>query len=214
MLGLLHNNLYSIKSNLKTATFISILFLIFSFIMSEQMSVFLGMPFVLFGVIGSQSTVVDVNSKWHKFQLILPVRKQDIIKSKYLTFIFLIVCGLLASSVIVILHKIFFNEFDIIQICFTFSLFVTMILTMSAISYPLLLKFGVDKEQVIAILSMFLGCGLYVLVGFCVSFTNGHSIAIFQNPLTWVCSIVVAIVLLVISYFCSLSIYNKNGLIK
>lgn len=182
MKGLILKDLYTLKSYWKTFAIISVIF-IFMAMMNAGFTGFLTVWVPFFTVMMCLSTFTyDEYNNWELYAAALPLRKKDIVKSKYC----LSIGTLLLSTIVVLAISIIAtimqgNETAIVERLFTAvgTLFGVALIT--AILYPLIYKFGAEKGRiylfVVIIILGLIGFGLYMLLRnvIPISFVEGFS---------------------------------------
>lgn len=164
----------------------------------------LQMYFVLIGIVGFSviaATAIgnEFSSKWGKYKLTLPVRRTDIVKSMFLNQIFWMIVGTLFAGIVTGLsyavHGFSFDQFSVI-----FSLFILGIsisLFMGAIFIPMIYLTGEDKSIVFLMISLLCAVGLAAML---------FNIPLFGNVIMITC----ALLLFIISYLLTVSIFKKK----
>ena len=152
----------------------------------------------------------DEYNKWDAYAISLPVKKKELVLSKYVGSILLLAIALLGTFLIAFLVGLVNQDFDIQK---TLSLLLgcgASILLLQAFMYPLLIKFGVEKGRIGLFVGIFL---LSFLVGFLmknISLTIPENLTHFLHLyLPWILLILVFLVTF-ISYQISKRIYVKK----
>lgn len=110
----------------------------------------------------------DAEAKWTRYEIILPVRRKTIIQCKYISFLlWVIVSAMMAVmfTVIIIIFKgnIYFDS-GIRDILTIFILSVALVLQIASIFYMGLYFLGLDKSQILMILSVIVSISLIGLL--------------------------------------------------
>ena len=213
MRGLLRNNIYSMESNIKMSVGISLVLMAVAWLARERVvSMVLAMQIFVFIANMGTSLQVDENSRWAKFELTLPVRRSAIIEAKYLSFLFLILVGILVSIPTCAGLVLMGRESYLSQIMYGYEFGISLAVITIALIYPPLLKLGAEKSELLLCLG---AVGAIVLMGVV-------SIAIFimetfmiKNPepgysLAGVPTVVFGFGLLALSFLVSRKIYEKK----
>ncbi|MFI3230970.1 MAG: ABC-2 transporter permease [bacterium] len=173
MRGLIRNNYYTIESTLYASIGIfifSILTIIVGNIaFSDTMDNASMISLAFMGGFSSLSHALLQNnstSKWDKFELTTPISKGDVIKSRYIVFALSVLVGIGGMLFIFMTESIVLKNFNFMlnldkyefELALAFS-FLTLI---PAISHPLTLIFGVDKCQIIFMLSVMLSLAYFI----------------------------------------------------
>ena len=152
----------------------------------------------------------DEYNKWDAYAISLPVKKQELVLSKYIGSILLLVVALLGTFLIAFFVGLVNQDFDIQKALSLLLGCGASILLLQAFMYPLLIKFGVEKGRIGLFVGIFL---LSFLAGFLmknISLTIPENLTHFlQLYLPWILLILVFLVTL-ISYQISKRIYAKK----
>lgn len=162
MTGLILKDLMSIQRQIKTQAFVLIFFLFISIFMQQGLMLF---TIIIFIVTFQTITALtyDEQSSWDKYANTLPISKGDIILSKYILSILLMLFGLiLALPIIFIIHR--FNNWVSADFFPTFSLLVTLAFCMLALLLPIYIKFGSIKGRMVLIALCFIPGFLFGLL--------------------------------------------------
>ncbi len=154
MTGLILKDLMTIKRQIKTQAFVLTFFLITSIFMQQSLILF---TIIIFIVTFQTITALtyDEQSSWDKYANTLPISKGDIVLSKYILSILLMLFGLvLALPIIFIIHR--FNNWASAEFFLTFNLLVTLALCMLALLLPIYIKFGSIKGRMVLIAICFI----------------------------------------------------------
>ena len=101
MKGLIRNNFYSMESNVKISFIIALFLSVVAFFVQHSafIQMIIAMQVFIFIVNVGTSLHADVVSKWNRFELTLPVKHNDIIKAKYISFAMLFLLGVVMGSI-------------------------------------------------------------------------------------------------------------------
>lgn len=217
MKGLIRNNFYSMEGNIKIA-FIMAAVLAFTPLLinnstllinnSTLFSVIIAIQIFSFVANTGTSLHADETAKWNKFELTLPIKRSTIIGAKYLSFAILILFGLIMSIITVILFQFSKVTPTINSIIWGYEFGLVLSITAIAIMYPIMLKIGTEKNELIFLLSAFTAIGILFLITLTLSnITNGMNL---RHPLVGAVSIVFSLFLFGVSYFISLKIHEHK----
>ncbi len=150
MKGLILKDIYNLRKYGKTLFLIAALYFMMSFMM-DNADVFLGMIVIMFAITTVTSFAYDSQSGWDVYVNTLPVSRNDVVLSKYLlSLVLILVGGLLAvllGWVIGLIRNIGnFSEtlLTAYALCAVGLLFISILL-------PFVYKFGVERARVIII---------------------------------------------------------------
>ncbi|MCY9545733.1 ABC-2 transporter permease [Lysinibacillus xylanilyticus] len=150
MAGLILKDLMSIQRQIKAQAFLLIFFLFISIFMQQSLILF---TLIIFIVTFQAITALtyDEQSNWDKYANTLPISKGDIILSKYILSVLLMLFGLiLALPIVFIIHR-FTNTWASAEFFLTFNLLVTLAFCMLALLLPIYIKFGSIKGRMFLI---------------------------------------------------------------
>lgn len=117
---------------------------------------------------GISSLRKDANVKWNKLELTLPVKRSDIIKSKYLSYLFWLLVGIVIAIIFTVLavaiHGNVFFAYGFRDVSSLFVLGICIALLAGALFFPLAYLLGIDKSETLLIISVIGGVGLAVFL--------------------------------------------------
>lgn len=163
MAGLILKDLMTIQRQLKTQAFALSFFLFMSIFMQQGLMLF---TIIIFIVTFQTITALtyDEQSSWDKYANTLPISKGDIVLSKYILSILLMLFGLiLALPIVFIIHR-FTNNWPSAAFFPTFNLLVTLAFCMLALLLPIYIKFGSIKGRMVLIALCFIPGFLFGLL--------------------------------------------------
>ena len=207
MLGLVKKDLLMIKGNIRQVILFLVVFLILAF---QENNIIVIVPVFVSMMVFITTFSYDEYNKWDAYAISLPVSRKNIVKAKYVASIILWAIALLVTVVITGIMGLFeqninyFEMFGMILGC------VFSIVLLEAIMFPLIFKFGVEKGRIGLFVGVFAIAGLlgFIFTGIDLENANGF-IEIF-NEYYYILLPLVAVILLVISYYVSKRIYLKK----
>lgn len=214
MKGLLRNNFYSMSTNLQLSFFVAFVLIFFPMIISEKsiISVILAVQSCIFIVNIGTALNTDTTSKWSNFEITLPVKRNDIITARYISFLLLILCGILMSAITSILTVVVFKTVSINTIIFGFTFGISLSLLTASFMYPIMLKIGTEKNELIILICAAIAATLFrILLRFMTPFLPDNLI-MNQNSLGGIILTVASMVVFILSYFVSRLIYQRKEL--
>mgnify|MGYP003209209405 CR=1 FL=1 len=206
MKGLLRNNFYSMGANLQLAFGISFVLVFIPLVSGEEsiVSMVLAMQSFMFVANSGTALNTDVTSKWSNFEITLPVRRGDIL--------ILILCGVFMSAFTSFLTVFVFKKLSADALIFGLSFGVSLSLLTSSFMYPIMLKIGTEKNEIIVFACAGIATALFMVVlRLAAPFARQNS-AISAKSLVGIIFALVSIGFFVISYFVSLGIYKRKEL--
>jgi len=100
----------------------------------------------------------ESSTKWNKYELTAPIKRKDIVKSRYVNHILWVCIGILLSTAFVsltlLIHGNQYFDNGIRDILSLFSTSIVIALFMGAIFYPAIYFFGTDKSEIMIIISI------------------------------------------------------------
>lgn len=212
MKGLLRNNFYSMGANLQLAFAMALAFVFVPLVIGKESIVTIILAMQAFVFIANTGTALnmDMTSKWSNFEITLPVRRKDIIKARYISFMLLILCGIFMSALTSFLTVFVFGTLSIDTVIFGFAFGVSLSLVTSSFMYPIMLKIGTDKNELIVFISAGIAAALFhTALKIMTPFVPDNFI-IDENSLIGIIFTLLSLGLFIVSYFVSLAIYKKK----
>lgn len=210
MRGLLLNNYYSLQNNIKTSLGIALALLLVSFVAADHtvMNSIIAAQILIFSVSIGSSLQMDEASKWSKLEITMPIQRKTVIRAKYLSFILLILTGTAVSIVtpaLIFVRGIDTTHFNL-STGFTFGL--SLSISTISIYYPVILKFGVEKSEMMIMVSAALSVAIrflvWMLLGLLWKPVN------FNGAETGYVSLIVAVVIFAVSYLLAVRIHRNK----
>lgn len=210
MSGLLIKEYFTLRRYVKQYVLLFIFFGALSIYM-ESMTYFQCMVTMSMCMLIFTGMSYDTVSGWDKFVLTMPVSRKDIVGSKYLCCIiyaiFAIIATTLFSVVLGYIHPM--REDDLMLLAITAAALLCIIFLIYSILIPLIYKLGVEKTRIIMIavimIPIFGFMGIYEYIPASVwKFIERH-VGFMAAAGAAFC-----VLMYIISYFVSLSIFNKK----
>ena len=207
MLGLVKKDLLMIKGNIRQVILFLVVFLILAF---QENNIIVIVPVFVSMMVFITTFSYDEYNKWDAYAISLPVSRKNIVKAKYVASIILWVIALLVTVVITGIMGLFeqninyFEMFGMILGC------VFSIVLLEAIMFPLIFKFGVEKGRIGLFVGVFAIAGLLGFIFTGIDLENATGFIEIFNKYYYILIPLVAVILLVISYFVSKKIYLKK----
>lgn len=207
MLGLVKKDLLMIKGNIRQVILFLVVFLILAF---QENNIIVIVPVFVSMMVFITTFSYDEYNKWDAYAISLPVSRKNIVKAKYVASIILWAIALLVTVVITGIMGLFeqninyFEMFGMILGC------VFSIVLLEAIMFPLIFKFGVEKGRIGLFVGVFTIAGLLGFIFTGIDLENATGFIEIFNKYYYILIPLVAVILLVISYFVSKKIYLKK----
>lgn len=182
MIGLMQKDLYLLwKTYRKNLIYIAVLYMLLSFTL--KMTTFVQMLAWILGFYMVSTISLDNTSKWDLYATSLPVSRHQIVSSKYLLTMLLLVAGQAFSSVCAVFLRLFGRldlDYSFAEILVShFSVFCTS-LAMFGISLCLTYRFGAEKARTII---MIMGVVVLAFIFFISAAGSASMAALLSNPL-------------------------------
>lgn len=210
MNGLIRNNFYSMESNLKIS-FILAAALVFSPLIINNTAIYpmiIAVQIFLFVVNTGTALHADEAAKWNKFELTLPVKRSTIIGAKYIIFAILILFGLFMGFCTTICISLSGQTWSVSSTLWGYEYGLVLSIFSVSLMYPVVLKIGTEKNELVLILSAFTAIGFMYLVAVALSpVTSGINL---RHPLVGAVSITVAVLVFIISFVVSMKIHKNK----
>lgn len=210
MKGLIRNNFYSMESNLMVS-FIMAAALVFSPLIINTPTVYpmiIAVQVFLFVVNTGTALHADEVAKWNKFEITLPIKRNTIVGAKYITFAILIFCGLFLSSCTAICINFSGQIWNFSSILWGYEYGLVLSIISVSLMYPIILKIGTEKNELVLIFSAFAAIALMCLIAAVLSPLTGEMNL--QHPLVGMVSISVSLLMFIISFVVSVSIHKNK----
>ena len=210
MLGLIKKDLLLLKSNL---VYFFVIALIYSLLIVEGtfgISFILVLPIIAVIMFLSTFSYDDFN-KWDAYAITLPVLRKNIIKSKYIATLIIILgsslLGLLISLLISVLPNQIFS-LDIFIEEFLSAILGAIIFI--SIMFPLIYKIGIEKARISVFVVVF---GLLIIFNFLGGFIDFSGILDkldYLNDVWFIVIPIIAMLFILVSYIITSRIYLKK----
>ncbi len=210
MSGLIRNNFYAMESNLKIS-FIMAAALVFSPLIINNATIYpmiIAVQIFLFVVNTGTALHADEVAKWSKFELTLPVKRSAVIGAKYVTFAILIVCGLLIGLCTAVCINLSGQTWRFLSILWGYEYGLGLSIISVSLMYPIILKVGTEKNELVLLLSAFAAVGLMCLIAAALSPVTGEMNL--QHPLAGMTSVSAALLMFPVSFAVSVNIHKNK----
>ncbi len=141
--GLILKDLYGLKQQLKIYIIIAVVWLLIA-VTTRDMSFFSGLVMMFTFLVPITSLAYDEKSRFDAYALTMPVKRSDIVLSKYLLSL---ICGAVCALAGFFLNVICMN--DIFETAVVTLILLCVGIFFSSIVLPLLFRFGVEKGRTI-----------------------------------------------------------------
>ena len=209
MLGLIKKDLLMIKGNLRQAILFLVVFIILAL---QENNIIVIVPVFVSMMIFMTTFSYDEYNKWEAYAISLPVSRKNIVKAKYFASIILWAIALLVTAVITVVMGIFEQNINYSEMIGMILGCVFSIVLLEALMFPLIFKFGVEKGRIGVFIGVFVIAALLGFIFTGIDLENANGFIEFFNNYYYILIPLVAVILMVISYFVSKKIYLKKEL--
>ena len=155
MVGLILKDLMTIQRQMKAQAFV-LLFLLMMAIFMQQSSMLLAVVVFIVTIQAITALSYDEQSNWDKYANTLPISKGDIVLSKYILSVVLMIIGLVTALPLLFFINFFTNNEITSEFFLTFNLIVTLVLCLLAVLLPIYIQFGSIKGRIVLIALCFI----------------------------------------------------------
>ncbi|HBG3940404.1 TPA: ABC-2 transporter permease, partial [Clostridioides difficile] len=210
MKGLILKDLLNLKGNVKFILLFIIMFGFMSSLGDGNINNFIGVIIVLCTTMIVSTFSYDDLNKWDSYVLTMPINRNDIVLSKYLTMLIFSFIGVLVSLIVSVTIGYFKNTLILNETLLINALILSISVCFGSLILPLIYKFGTERARLLMILCFLVPTlALLVFKSILENISSPISIEIILNTLVYSLPFV-AILLFVISYFISSKIYSKK----
>ncbi|EGT3783699.1 ABC-2 transporter permease, partial [Clostridioides difficile] len=203
MKGLILKDLLNLKGNIKFILLFIIMFGFMSSLGDGNVNNFIGVIIVLCTTMIVSTFSYDDLNKWDSYVLTMPINRNDIVLSKYLTMLIFSFIGVLVSLIVSVTIGYFKNTLILNETLLINALILSISVCFGSLILPLIYKFGTERARLLMILCFLVPTlALLVFKSILENISSPISIEIILNTLVYSLPFV-AILLFVISYFIS-----------
>lgn len=216
MRGLLINNYYAVRSNVKVFSIVMFLLGVFVVIIDNDTPAFI-IGYMLLCMVGFSLNMFvalrkECACKWGKYKLTTPVKRSDIVKSYFISLLIWLLVGMIFAgagvSISVLLHGFpFARNTDVLM------LFVTGIgisFFMAAIFFPLFYFGGEEKNEVFLIISLLSAVGIITGLVRLINLFFGPKITTLQIILAAVILFASSLLAFILSYPATVILFKRK----
>ncbi|MBQ6285440.1 MAG: ABC-2 transporter permease [Bacilli bacterium] len=207
MLGMIKKDLFMIKNSLKSIIFALIIFVFYTIMF--DMDMYFLLPFMTLMISITTFSYDDFNN-WHSFASTLPQGKVNVVKSKYITTISLIVITTIISVAFNYIMRNIKGTLNIEESLSSIMGELLAVIFMMSVLFPILFKYGAEKGRIAMFTIGFGIVGLFVLLKKIVKIEIPKGLIAFLDSHFLIIFIIAIIVLIGISYVVSKKIYSKR----
>lgn len=213
MLGLIKKDLLIVKNNLKLIGIVLTIFFILA--LQDKFDITIALPFIamiyLFAITLFISTFsYDEFNKWDAYAVTLPNGRKNIVKSKYITSIILVICALIVTLSLNYLISFINDSLEFEKVISLVLGLTTGIIFVESIMLPIIFKFGIEKGRLGLFGITIAITGIATIVSKKFDLSISINIIQFFNNYDFIIIPLVLIILLLLSYKISEKIYSKK----
>lgn len=211
MKGLILKDLYTLKKQFWFVIFYCILFAVYGVILKNT-GMYTTMITLFLAIFPVTSVSYDERAGWDGYSVVLPVKRSEIVKSKYyLGYLFIIPTSIISLLINIIAERKI-NADILIDSLFSIIFALSSAAIMMAVLFPFMFKFGSEKGRIIIILVALLVGGFFGAVFVLYNLKDVISFQIFQLSLHAIAiiALILAVILSFVSILISIRIYEKK----
>lgn len=217
MRGLIRNNFYTVEGSLK----VTILIAFIGMMMLAIVGIYFPnnnslLPGIISGILGAFGALAgtaiqkDGASKWNKFELTMPISRNDVIKARYISFVLYIFIGIFMAILSVLLFYVVTGTVNLERAGYGFIFGIAFAMSIPTFMTPLVLIFGTDKNETLLMVSVAICLGLFlgssaILTPFLSNFSNSNLVFRFGY-------FIFTVLLFAVSYLLSVFLYKRKEL--
>ncbi|OMK35564.1 hypothetical protein BER30_002232 [Clostridioides difficile] len=149
MKGLILKDLLNLKGNIKFILLFIIMFGFMSSLGDGNVNNFIGVIIVLCTTMIVSTFSYDDLNKWDSYVLTMPINRNDIVLSKYLTMLIFSFIGVLVSLIVSVTIGYFKNTLILNETLLINALILSISVCFGSLILPLIYKFGIERGSFI-----------------------------------------------------------------
>ena len=205
MKALILKDLYVILNQKNTLLTFIILFVIASFFLGDTGILLIFLTVLTITQINFTLTY-DETSHWIRFVNTLPINKADIVKSKYILSLILILFMVIIVFPIFLLTNMITKTFTMVNFISILSIFISGVLMMLSFVIPVTIKYGAQKARIFILALIFIPVIVINVI------SNGsffHQLLEFLLLFGYI-ALIIAVVMFYLSYQLSVKFFKKK----
>lgn len=207
MKGLIKKDFLLIKSNVKLIVLMLFVFSIMT--IQGQFDISFIVPFIMVMIFMSTFSYDEYN-KWDAYAITIPNGRKNIVKSKYIASLILIVVSIIISLLLNYIIGLVNNNLDLDKFISTLSGTTFATILILSIMYPFIFKFGIEKGRIGMFVITFVIVGIVGLFSKYVKIDFPNDLITIFNNYWFIFLPIVLLVMLLVSYNVSKKIYIKK----
>lgn len=168
MKGLIRNNFYTVEGSLKATLLLSlaagIVLAIVGKVAGDSGSLTSLIIAANLGGYGSLVVTVmqkDAASKWNKFELTMPVNRNDVVTARYISCLLYVLIGIAAAILSILLFYLATGSLNLERASYGFAFGFGFAMSMPTFMIPLSIIFGTDKTEPFMLVAVVMGLALF-----------------------------------------------------
>lgn len=207
MLGLIKKDLLIIKGNLK---FIAIVFVVFTMMAIQGEGDLSFIPAFISVTLFMSTFSYDEYNNWNAYAITLPKGRKNIVRSKYLATLILIFVSIVITAILSVIVGYLQHALDIEKIVSVMFGCSFAVILLQSIMYPIIFKLGIEKSRICLFVGVFGITGIVAMFAKSFKFSISKNILIFFTHYWMILLPIVMLLMLLVSYKISESIYLKK----
>lgn len=201
MIGMIKKDMLMVKNNAKSMLVTIMLYVFYTLMFDMDMSFLL--PFMALMISISTFQYDDYNG-WHAFVSTLPFGRVNVVKSKYVTTLVLII---ITTIIGILFHFLISNQVVTSEYFSRLAGEIVAMIFMMSVLFPILFKYGAEKGRLAMMVIGISIVGIVLLVTKFIQIDIPISFIKFFNSYYAVIFIVISIIMIILSYHISKKIY-------
>lgn len=198
MKGLILKDLLNLKGNIKFILLFIIMFGFMSSLGDGNVNNFIGVIIVLCTTMIVSTFSYDDLNKWDSYVLTMPINRNDIVLSKYLTMLIFSFIGVLVSLIVSVTIGYFKNTLILNETLLINALILSISVCFGSLILPLIYKFGTERARLLMILCFLVPTlALLVFKSILENISSPISIEIILNTLVYSLPFVAILLLMI-----------------
>ena len=207
MKGLIEKDFLLIKSNVKLIVLMLFVFSIMA--IQGQFDISFVVPFIVIMIFMSTFSYDEYN-KWDAYAITIPNGRKNIVKSKYIASLILIVVSIIITFLLNYIIGLVNSNLDLDKFISTLSGTAFATILVLSIMYPFIFKFGIEKGRIGMFVITFVIVGIVGLFSKYVKIDFPNNLITIFNNFWFIFLPIILLVMLLISYNVSKKIYMKK----
>lgn len=207
MLGLIKKDFLIVKNNLKLIIIMLMMFFIMA--LQGEFDITFVLPFIVVMLFISTFSYDEFN-KWDAYAITLPNGRKNIVKSKYIASLILVVGAIFVTLLLNYFVGLINNNLEFDKIISSVLVIATGAIFIEAVMYPLIFKYGIEKGRIGLFALTIAIIAIVTLITKISKLSIPANIIIFLNNYYFIIIPIILIIILLLSYKISEKIFLKK----